>query len=364
MESSMPILLAGLFLGLIIGTASRWAEFCTLGAIADTVVLGDQRRLRAWGLAIAVSIAGTQVLHMVGIVDIGQSIYLGSGFGWLGALLGGLMFGLGMALVGTCGYGTLIRLGGGDLRALVDLATLGFFAYLTLSGPIAYVRTFLIEPTNIALPGLENPGFPELAAYVFGLANGSIRPLMVLLIVASLLFFCFRDRSFRSCYKQIVVAIIIGLAVTAAWLTTGAIGHDEFDPRPPISLTFVRPLGDSLLYLMLMSGMNMNFGIASVAGVLIGAHLVARAKDEWRCEGFDGDREMIRHFAGSALMGTGGVLALGCTIGQGISGMSTLSLSAPLALLAIFAGATFGLRYLEEGSLVAAIKVCAGRAFF
>lgn len=356
------VLLLGFFLGISLGAAARWTQFCTLGAIADAVIIGDQRRLRAWGLAIAVSITGTQLLHMAGIVDIGQSIYLSQNFNWLGAVLGGLMFGVGMALVGTCGFGTLIRLGGGDLRALVDLATLGFFAYLTLSGPLAYVRTFLIEPTSLALPGLQHAGLPEFITYLSGLADASTRPLVMLLSAAALLIFCFRSRPFRSCYRQILVAVIIGLVVTTAWLTTGAIGYDEFDPRPPVSFTFVRPLGESMLYLMLMSGMALNFGIASVAGVLVGAHLVARVKSEWHREGFDGDREMIRHFAGSAMMGTGGVMALGCTIGQGISGISTLSLSAPLALLAIFIGAAFGLRYLEEGNIIAAARVFTGRA--
>ncbi len=362
-QSSTLVILLGLFLGVTIGVAARWAQFCTLGAIADAVIVGDQRRLRAWALAITVSIAGTQLLHMIDAIDIGRSIYLGGGVDWLGALLGGLMFGVGMALVGTCGFGTLIRLGGGDLRALVDLATLGFFAYLTLSGPLAYVRTLMIEPTGISLPGLTNAGLPEIAAYLSGHADSSTRPLVTMFVVVLLLIFCFRDRSFRSRYKEILVAVIIGFATVAAWLTTGAIGYDEFDPRPPVSFTFVRPLGESLLYLMLMSGMALNFGIASVAGVLAGAHLAARAKGEWRREGFDGDREMVRHLAGSAMMGSGGVLALGCTIGQGISGMSTLSISAPLALLAIFAGAAFGLRYLEEGNIIGAIKVCIGRLF-
>lgn len=361
LEPTILVLLSGLLLGTVIGAVARWAQFCTLGAIADAVIADDQRRLRAWFLAIAVAIAGTQSLHMTGIVDIGQSIYLAGAFGWLGALTGGLMFGLGMALVGTCGFGTLIRLGGGDLRALVDLATLGIFAYLTLSGPLAYVRIAVIERADIMASDLASPGIPDLLSYVSGLADESVRPIVVVLIVIALAYYGFRDRAFRSAYKEMTAAAVIGLVVVAAWLLTGAVGLDEFDPRPPVSFTFVRPLGDSILYLMLASGMSLNFGIASVAGALLGAHLVARAKDELRREGFDGDREMVRHLTGSALMGVGGVLALGCTIGQGISGISTLALSAPLALVAIFAGAAFGLCYLEEGNFARAFKVLADR---
>ena len=360
-EPTSLVLWSGLMLGAVIGAASRWTQFCTLGAIADAVVVGDQRRLRGWVLAIAVAIAGTQFLDLSGTVDISQSIYLRGSFGWLGALIGGGLFGFGMVLVGTCGYGTLIRLGGGDLRSLINLAVIGIFAYLTLSGPLAYVRTMVIEPTDIGSSSLTPPGIAELLALISGLPESAARLIATILIVGSLLYYCFRDKSFRSCRNEMAAAVVVGLAVCAAWLVTGHLSYDEFDPRPPVSFTFVRPLGDSILYAMLSSGMTLNFGIASVAGVLLGAHLVARAKGELHREGFDGDKEMLRHLTGSAFMGTGGVLALGCTIGQGMSGISTLALSAPLAMVAIFTGAAFGLRYLEEGSLAGAFRVLTNR---
>ncbi|MEM7042564.1 MAG: YeeE/YedE family protein [Pseudomonadota bacterium] len=362
LEPTTLVLVSGFVLGAIIGAASRWAQFCTLGAIADTIIVGDKRRLRAWLLAIAVAIVGTQLLHMSDIVDLGRSIYLAGSFGWLGALLGGAMFGFGMALVGTCGYGTLIRLGGGDLRALIDLTTLGIFAYLTLSGPLAYIRTAAIERTDLSSPAMASPGIPDLLMFATGFSETAARSMVTLLIAGSLLYLCLRDRSFRSCTKEMTAAIIMGLAITAAWLVTGYFGQDAFDPKPPVSFTFVRPLGDSVLYTMLASGMSPTFGIASVAGVLIGAHLMARAKEELRREGFDGDRELVRHLTGSALMGVGGALALGCTIGQGMSGISALALSAPLALIAIFAGAALGLRYLEEGSFSGALRVLLNRS--
>ena len=361
LEPATIVLLSGFVLGALIGAASRWAEFCTLGAIADTVIVGDNRRLRAWLLAIAIAITGTQILHMGGAVDLGRSAYLAGSFGWLGALLGGALFGFGMALVGTCGYGTLIRLGGGDLRALVDLTTLGIFAYVTLNGPLAYVRTALIEPTDLTFAAMAGPGAPDLLALVSGLSDGAARSAATVLIAGSLLYYCCQDPAFRASRREMAAAIIMGLAVCAAWAATGYFGHDDFDPHPPVAFTFVRPLGDSLLYMMLSSGMSLTFGIATVFGVLFGAHLVARAKDQLHREGFDGDRELVRHLIGSALMGIGGVLALGCTIGQGISGLSTLALSAPLAMMAIFAGAALGLRYLEEGSFSGAFRVLINR---
>ncbi|MEM8950175.1 MAG: YeeE/YedE family protein [Pseudomonadota bacterium] len=362
LEPASLILWSGFGLGAVIGAASRWTQFCTLGAIADVVVVGDQRRLRGWALAIAVAVAGTQLLHISGAVDVSQSIYLRESFGWLGALIGGGLFGFGMVLVGTCGYGTLIRLGGGDLRSLINLAVLGIFAYLTLSGPLAYVRTTVIEPTDMDLSALANPGIAELLAFVSGLPEQAARLIVTVLIVVSLLYYCLSDAAFRSHRNEIAAAVVVGSAVCAAWLVTGHLGYDEFDPKPPVSFTFVRPLGDSVLYAMLSSGMVLTFGIASVAGVLLGAHLVARAKGELHREGFDGDREMLRHLTGSAMMGTGGVLALGCTIGQGMSSISTLALSAPLAMAAIFTGAALGLRYLEEGSLAGAFRVLTNRS--
>lgn len=355
------VLIAGVFLGVVAGFAARISFFCTFGAIADAVVTRNQRRLRAWALALAVALIGSQGLHALGLVDLSQSIYLSTPFNGLTVLLGGLMFGIGMAMVGTCGFGTLVRLGGGDLRALVDMACLGFFAYLTLSGPLAYLRVYAVEATAFAWSDLPAPGFIELAAHLAGLEASSLRPMLTALIVAAILLYCLKDQSLRARPNEITAALAIGAVIPLAWLVTGFIGNDPFEPEPLASLTFVRPIGESFLYMMLMSGLEPSFGVATVAGVLIGAFLGARARSEVRIEGFDGDREMTRHLTGAALMGVGGVLALGCTIGQGMSAVSTLALSAPLALISIMLGAAFGLRYLEEGNIRDALRVLTGR---
>lgn len=360
-EPRFWVLIAGFLLGLIAGFAARAAAFCTLGAIADAVVGQNHRRLRAWALALAVALLASQALHQFGVIDLGRSIYLTLPFNGVMALAGGLLFGLGMALVGTCGFGTLIRLGGGDLRALVDMACLGLFAYITLSGPLAFLRIYATETTDLALPGLTDPGLVELAGYITaGPADGLRLPLAAL-IGAALLVYSLKDRELRRTPKELAAALAIGAIIPLGWLTTGVIGEDPFQPEPLASLTFVRPIGDGFLYMMLMSGMRPTFGIATVAGVLVGAVAAALLRAEWRLEGYDGEREMRRHLTGAALMGVGGVLALGCTIGQGMSAMSTLALSAPLALLAIFLGAAFGLRFLEEGSIKGALRVLVGR---
>ncbi|MGI9419569.1 MAG: YeeE/YedE family protein [Geminicoccaceae bacterium] len=354
-------LIAGLVLGLAAGFTARSSAFCTLGAIADAVVGGNHRRLRAWALALAVAMIGSQALHHLSLLDLGASIYLQAPFSALAILAGGWLFGLGMALVGTCGFGTLIRFGGGDLRALVDMACLGFFAYLTLSGPLAYLRVALVDATDLAMPGAAPAGLIDVAAEILALPVADVRPFVIVPIIGVLLLYSLSDAGLRRRPKEMLAALAIGLVIPLGWLATGYLGHDPFAPEAPASLTFVRPIGDGFLYMMLMSGMRPTFGVATVAGVMIGALIAARAAAEWRVEGFDGEREMIRHLAGAALMGIGGVLALGCTIGQGMSAMSTLALSAPLALIAIFLGAVCGLRYLEEGSLMGVLRVLTGR---
>ena len=341
--------------GTALGATARSIQFCTLGAIADAFLTANHTRLRGWALAIAMAILVTQGLHLSGRIDIYQSIYLIPDFGWLGAIIGGLCFGFGMALVGTCGLGTLVRLGGGDLRSVVDFLVLGFVAYMTLRGLTGLGRVLFIEPTNADLSSIGSQGLVDLIAWLFGAAPETLRAGVTGLAALALLVYCFIDRTFRHSRREIAGGTIIGLLIAVGWVITGVFGADEFDPVPLVSFTFVAPLGESLVYLMTFTGSVVNFGIGAVGGVIFGAFLASLVKGELRLEAFDDKREMLRHFAGATLMGFGGVVAMGCTIGQGITGMSTLSLGAPLALASIFAGAYLGLRYLVEGSFLGAL---------
>lgn len=350
------VALTGLVIGAVLGAMARHARFCTLGAIADALTRSDERRLRAWVLGVAVALAGTQLLDGAGFIDLDRSIHLAGGIGWLGAVLGGAAFGFGMALVGTCGFGSLIRLGDGDLRALVTFVTIAVTGYATISGPLAYPRTMLIEAADLPLP----PDLAALVALPFGVEPHRLRPMLAALIVTLLLAYCLSDQSFRRSRRDIAAGLAVGGCVTLGWAATGILGADSFDPAPLVSLTFVRPLGDSLLHVMLMSGSRLDFGVASVLGVVLGAAGVSRAEGRRRLEGFDGAREMRRHLAGGALMGVGGVTALGCTIGQGVTGLSTLAVASLLAVAGIVAGAVVGLRYLEEGSLSGALRLILG----
>ena len=355
--------LLGFLAGVVFGATAQRTNFCTMGAISDIVYLQDYRRFRAWLLAIAVAIMGSQALHLSGLVDLGKSIYLTANLGWLGAILGGLMFGFGMTLTGGCGNKTLVRIGGGSLKSLVVAGVLGIFAFMTLRGLLGLARINLVESANLNLAkvGLQTQGLPELIAVASGWALPAARSVVAAAAVLFLLWYCFKDRDFRASAAAVTSGLIIGALVPVGWAITGIVGADDFEPVPLASFTFVAPIGEGLMYLMVFTGATINFGIAAVGGVIAGAFLMAVSTRSFRIESFVDTNDMLRHLVGGALMGTGGVLALGCTIVQGITGLSTLAFGSLLAFLSIVAGAFWGLRYLEEGSLSAAFLATVAR---
>jgi uncharacterized membrane protein YedE/YeeE len=356
--------LLGLLAGVVFGATAQRTNFCTMGAISDIVNLQDYRRFRSWMLAIAVAIAGSQALFVTDAVDLGKSIYLTANLGWLGAIVGGLMFGFGMTMTGGCGNKTLVRLGAGNLKSLVVVLVLGVFAFMTLRGLLGLVRINFIESTNANLSavGLSTQGIPDLLAASTGLSLPGLRWVVAAAAVLVLLWYCFKDADFRASPANILGGLIIGALIPIGWAITGVIGADDFDPVPLASLTFVAPIGEGLMYLMVFTGATINFGIAAVGGVVLGAFLMAVATRSFRIESFSDRNDMLRHLAGGALMGTGGVLALGCTVGQGITGLSTLAFGSLLAVLSIVAGAVYGLKYLEEGSLGGAFRAILARS--
>jgi len=356
--------LLGLLAGIVFGAIAQRTNFCAMGAISDMVNLQDSRRFRAWLLAIAAALAGTQALHLAGVIDLTNAIYLTPNLGWLGAVVGGSLFGFGMTLTGGCGSKTLVRLGSGNLKSLVVALVLGVFAYMTLRGLIAVARVSVIEPTNIDLTraGLTTQGLPDMLAVVTGISVRTLRITLAAAAVLGLIVYCFKDPAFRQSPRDIVGGIVIGLLIPIGWIITGVVGADPFTPVPLASFTFVAPFGDSLMYLMAFTGATVNFGIASLAGVILGSFLSAMATNSFRIEAFTRADDLIRHLGGSALMGVGGVLALGCTIGQGITGLSTLAAGSVLAFLSILAGGVYGLKYLEEGTFAGALRAMLARS--
>jgi len=356
------VALLGFGLGGIFGATALRTNFCTMGAISDMVLMGNRSRFRAWMLAIATAMLISQGMHAFGVVDLTGSIYLSTNLGWLGAIIGGLMFGFGMTLAGGCGNKTLVRLGAGNLKSLVVAVVLGIFAYMTLRGLIGLGRVELENATNIDLSGsFESQGLPDLLAGLTGISDVVLRWVVTLVLGGALLVFCFKDAQFRASPRNIAAGLIIGLVIAGGWYATGVIGYDDFEPTPLSSLTFVNPTGEGLVYLMTFSGATINFGIAVVGGVIAGSFVAAIATRTFRIEGFSDSKDMMRHLFGGALMGTGGILALGCTIGQGITGTSTLAVGSLIASASIIAGGIYGVKYLEEGSFGGALTAMFSR---
>ncbi len=363
-ELSVPTIvgLGGFAVGAVFGAVVQKTNFCTMGGLSDLVLMGDGRRFRAWLLAIAVAIIGTQALHFAGVIDINKSIYLSANLGWLGAIIGGAMFGFGMTQTGGCASKTLVRLGAGNLKSLIVMVVLGIFAYMTLRGLLALAR-LQIETTNIDLAarGLSNQNLGEMAGAALGLPAMVSRAIVAAAIAILFLVICFKDAGFRRSVPDIVSGVVIGLCGVAGWVVTGVLAADEFTPVQLSSITFVAPAGESLQYLMTFTGATINFGIGLIGGVIVGGFLMAIATGSFRVETFVDRQDLMRHLSGGMLMGAGGVMALGCTIGQGISGMSTLSLGSLIAWLSILGGGYLGLKYLEEGSFGGALRAVFAR---
>ncbi|MHB8744892.1 MAG: YeeE/YedE family protein [Sulfuricaulis sp.] len=358
------VALWGFLVAVVFGAVSNKTNFCTMGAVSDWVNLGDKKRLRAWFLAIGVAIIGAQLLQAFGYVDLGKSIYLTSNFGWLGHVLGGFLFGVGMTLGSGCGQRTLVRVGGGNLKSFVVMLLLGITAFMTLGGLLALVRIKAIEVTNIDLAARNIPdqGIATLIQAVTGIANAKLVHAVVA-VIAGLGFtvYALASKEFLKSFKNLLAGLCIGLFVVAGWYITGKIGFDEFDPVRVESFTFVAPVAENLNYLMTFTGSTINFGIAAVFGVITGSFLYAVLSGNFRIETFNSRQDMINHIAGGALMGFGGVIALGCTIGQGITGMSTLALGSAITLTTIIFGSalTMKIQYyrLDEQSFFRALRL-------
>ncbi len=342
--------LAALAIGFLFGAVVQRTNFCTMGAVSDVVLFGDWRRSRAWLLAIAVAMAGSQALAASGQIDLGQSIYLGDRLLWAGALIGGLLFGIGMVFASGCGSRNIVRLGSGDLRALLVLLVLGISATMTLHGVMALPRVGLESVTAIALrtQGIDSQALPHVIAAALGAEAQGWDWLFGFALASALVVFCMASAPFRQSWRDLTAGLVIGLLVVAGWWGTGVLAFDEFEPQPLVSLTFVAPVGNSLIYLMTFTGDRIDFGIAAVAGTLLGAFAMAIWRREFRLQGFADRADLLRNLAGAFLMGVGGVTALGCTIGQGITGLSTLSLGSFIAFAALVVGGLLGVQLLDR----------------
>jgi len=348
----LPI--AGGLAGIVIGAVARRNRFCTLSALERYWYAGDSSGVRTWVLAATVAMIATQAMSLGGLVDLRASFYLNPNFGWTGAILGGLAFGVGMALVGTCGFGALVRLGGGSLRSLVVLLVLGLSALAAQRGLIAQARVRIVDDLAINLGFAGDQSLGSLASALVGF---DARLPTAAIVVVLLLVWVFSAADYRRRVGQIATAVIIGGTISFGWLATSWGARHAFEPVQIEAGSFVVPVGDTIIQFIAFTGVLPDYGVGLVVGVALGAALVAWRKHDVRWEACDDARELGRHIAGAFLMGTGGVFAMGCTIGQGVTAASTLAISAPLVMLSIALGARIGLSYMLEGSLWSAFRL-------
>jgi uncharacterized membrane protein YedE/YeeE len=326
MGTNGAVALAGFAVGVGFGALARWSGFCLRGAVEDVLTRSDAPRARGFLLAMAVALVAVQALVLAGVLDLSKAVVLPTQLFWGGALLGGLLFGVGMVLTGGCGTRMLVLAAGGNLRSVVVFIVFGFVAYATIRGILAPARASMMATMSV-----------DLASQTLPLLAGGI------VVVAAIAFVAWR----RVPARHLVGGALIGALVAAGYLVTGVQGRDEFEPVTVESLNVTRGGGDSLIYLLTWTGSKINFGIAFVGGTLVGAALVAALRREFRLEGFERPADMLRYALGGALMGAGGVLALGCTVGNGLTGVASLAPTSFIALpaMVLAAGATMKWRW-------------------
>jgi len=354
----VPYVTGGAFvLAFIFGAVGNKTNFCTMGAVSDWINMGDLGRMRMWLLAIAVALLGSSALQLAGVVDLSKSIYQGPSFTWLSYIVGGFLFGVGMTLGSGCGSKTLIRIGGGSLKSLVVYVFLGIAAYMTLRGLFGAFRVGVLETVSLTLaPGQD---LPALLAAATGVAKATLTAILAAIIGGSLVAFAYASKDFRSKPDYTLGGVVTGLVVVGGWYVSGKLGHIAEDPQTlqeafvatnsgrMESFSFVSPMAYTLEYLMLWTDKSkiVTYGIASALGVSSGSAAYALATRSFRWEGFRDAEDTANHIVGGILMGFGGITALGCTVGQAITGISTLALGSIVTFVAIVAGSAAAMKY-------------------
>ena len=394
-ESLSFFLWSTFILSILLGVIVNKTNFCTMGAVSDMVNMGDYSRFRAWLLAIAVALIGVSVFEYMEMVNVTDSFppYRSTQLIYVENILGGIMFGIGMTFASGCGNKTLIRIGGGNIKSILVFFIIAIIAYYMTtpfpdSDKTLYSVLFYdwVNPLAISLESNQ-----DLGALLGGAENTQIMRLVVGLIVAAgMLFYIFKAVDFRSSKDNVLAGVAIGLIILSAWYTSSNIAvnaddtsyslsdyysewdmlaeDDEGKPATgralnPQSFTFVNPIGQTYGYIK--DGLDsalLTFGLISVIGVILGSLLWALISRSFRIEWFVDFKDFINHTIGAILMGFGGVLALGCTVGQGITGMSTLALGSILTFISIVFGSALTMK-IQYYKIVYEEEASFGKAF-
>ena len=355
---SKTVLLATFAVTFLLGAVMQKTGFCSMGAVSDIFIMSSWDRLKQWFLAIGVAIIGFALMSYLGFIDPLKSIYTGTKFLWLSTLVGSTLFGFGMVLASGCGSKTLVRIGGGNLKSIIVFMVLGLSAYMTMKGFLGIIRVNTLDSVYIALNTPQD--LPSILSPMTGIARNNLHLVLGLIIGFAFIIFALLRKAFWTA-ENVFAGLFVGLAICAIWWISGSLGFVAEDPNTleevflvtnsgrMESLSFVAPYAYSLDLLMLYSDTSkvLSLGIVAVIGMISGAACSALLTKSFRWESFRNSEDTANHLVGATLMGFGGVTALGCTVGQGLSGISTLALGSLIALPGFILGAYLALRYLQ-----------------
>ena len=350
------VLWAAFILAVVFGAIAQRTHFCTMGAVSDIVNMGDWTRMRMWGMAIGVAMIGFYTLAATGLIDPAKTLYASGRFIWLSALVGGLLFGFGMVLASGCGSKTLVRIGGGNLKSVVVFVVMGVAAFATLKGITAVVRVATVD--RVAIDFAANAALPNWLSSAVGLSLAGSGLVLALGLGLALIIWALVGRDFVR-FDNLLAGFGLGAVIVAMWWVSGHLGHVLEHPETlqeaflatnsgrAEALSFVSPVAFTIDWLMFFSDKSklLSIGIVSVFGVVMGSAIYSLVTRKFRWEGFRDAEDTANHLVGALLMGVGGVAAMGCTVGQGLSGISTLSATSMVAVAAIIAGCVAALKY-------------------
>ena len=380
MDITTTLLIYTSILGFILGYVVNKTNFCTMGAVSDLVNIGDSSRLKAWLLAITTAIVGVTSLEYLGMVDVSESRipYRNSVLFWPRYIIGGIMFGIGMTLASGCGNKILIRIGGGNLKSIFVLLIAGLMALLMTRtdfyGLIFHSWMSPISP-DLAKLGIPDQSVQTIFSSLTNIDAGNILitifiPLLICVFLLKYIFSSYTSLS----SDNILSGVVVGLVVTFAWLISGGelgqawIENNDFldTPYPSVgvqSFTFINPMGEVLIYTSsVFDNFYLTFGVTALISTIVGSFVYSLISSNLRIEWFANKHDFFRHFIGAVLIGIGGVLSLGCTIGQGVSGVSTLAIGSIITLLSIIFGASLMMKIeyykavYEESSFIELLK--------
>lgn len=354
-QNALTVLpLAGLTIGMAFGALMERTGFCAMGGVVDSVTLHDNRRLISWMLAAALTILGVLVLDTSTITDITKSRYLTSPLDWFGNIFGGVLFGIGMGLAGGCVSKNIVRAGTGDLRALIVTGVVGLFTFITLNGLLGPLRVAVADTTQIVPSslGAQSSALDDLVTAATSAPNAATEVFIAILISASVITYAAMNPHFRNSPRHIAAGVGTALCAIAGWAITG-LAYDEFalTPQPPTSISFVAPAAHTFEWMRQSTAAETvipSFAVSVVLGTLLGSFATAYLGGRLRWVTFVDPPDTMRALSGAALMGFGGVVAGGCTIGQAVVGTSTLALGSFITFAAMIAGTVLCVRLLNR----------------